>query len=83
MNPSDITPIHVQIQMMNYMIAGLCFLVTVFAGILWAALKSEREDIKTAIKALENTMIRLDQQYEQQKQIIRIIAKQTKVEIGE
>lgn len=83
MNPSDITPIHVQIQMMNYMIAGLCFLVTVFAGVLWSALKSEREDIKTAIKALENTMIRLDQQYEQQKQIIRIIAKQTKVEIGE
>lgn len=74
---------HAQIDLMNYMIAGLGILVSAFSVMVWYFMKSERENIKEAISALGSTIDRLDKQYEIQSKMIKIIARQTKVEIGE
>jgi hypothetical protein len=74
---------HAQIDLMNYMIAGLGLLVSAFSVMVWYFMKSERENIKEAIAALGSTIDRLDKQYEIQSKMIKIIARQTKVEIGE
>jgi hypothetical protein len=74
---------HAQIDLMNYMIAGLGILVSAFGVMVWYFMKSERENIKEAITALGKTIERLDKQYELQSKMIKIIARKTKVEIGE
>ena len=72
-----------EIQILNYMIAGLGFIVSAFAAMIWHSIKAERQNMKDAITAIENTIERLDKQYEVQSKMIRIIARQTDVEIGE
>jgi hypothetical protein len=80
---NTVADFHAQIDVMNYMIAGLGLLVSAFSVMVWYFMKSERENIKEAIAALGSTIDRLDKQYEIQSKMIKIIARQTKVEIGE
>jgi hypothetical protein len=72
-----------QMQIMNYLVAGLGVMVSGFGVMVAYFLKSEKENIKEAITALGNTIDRLDKQYEIQRKMIKIIARQTNVEIGE
>ena len=72
-----------QMQIMNYLVAGLGVMVSAFGVMVAYFMKSERENIKEAITALGSTIDRLDKQYEIQRKMIKIIARQTNVEIGE
>ena len=87
MNTQDLETFRAAIQndmqIMNYFIVGLGVVISGAAGLIWNSVKSEREDMKQAIHVMQETLIKLDKLYDRQANNIRIIARQTGVEIGE